>query len=178
MPPVSAGPNDGSPRAGGRPDKTPKPDAQTGRQDEAPSKDGSKTTVTQQESGPDRSSLAIALENVTPEALSARSSGDAAPRGAPRVIASGRGAVAEQILQIAFDRGVKVRRDSDLAEILSVVEVDSEIPLAALAGVAEILRYLYQTDGQGTTAAGIHDARPNADTTRAPARRADEENGQ
>jgi len=24
--------------------------------------------------------------------------------------------------------------------------VDSEIPLAALAGVAEILRYLYQTD--------------------------------
>jgi flagellar biosynthesis protein len=79
--------------------------------------------------------LAIALENVTPEGL-----------GAPRVVASGRGAVAEQILQIAFERGVKVRTDSDLAEILAAVEVDSEIPLAALAGVAEILRYLYQTD--------------------------------
>jgi flagellar biosynthesis protein len=82
--------------------------------------------------------LAIALENVTPESVTGL--------GAPRVVASGRGAVAEQILQIAFERGVKVRTDSDLAEILAAVEVDSEIPLAALAGVAEILRYLYQTD--------------------------------
>jgi len=90
-------------------------------------------------------SLAIALENVTPEAVSA-----APAQGAPRVVASGRGAVAEQILQIAFERGVKVRTDSDLAEILAAVEVESEIPLAALAGVAEILRYLYQTDGQQT----------------------------
>ncbi len=69
--------------------------------------------------------------------------------GRPRVTASGRGAVAEQILQIAFDRGIKVRQDADLAEILAAVEVESEIPLAALAGVAEILRYLYQTDTAG-----------------------------
>jgi flagellar biosynthesis protein len=95
-------------------------------------------------STPERS-LAIALENVTPEAVK-----PAPAQGAPRVIASGRGAVAEQILQIAFERGVKVRSDSDLAEILAAVEVESEIPLAALAGVAEILRYLYQTDGTAT----------------------------
>jgi flagellar biosynthesis protein len=110
-----------------------------------------------QKPGPDRS-LAIALENVTSEALARpgeRPGGEpgsdagAAPRGAPRVVASGRGAVAEQILQIAFERGVKVRSDSDLAEILAAVEVDSEIPLAALAGVAEILRYLYRTDSAG-----------------------------
>ena len=88
-------------------------------------------------------SLAIALENVTPQAVSA-SQGDG--QSAPRVVASGRGAVAEQILEIAFERGVKVRTDADLAEILAAVEVDSEIPLAALAGVAEILRYLYRTD--------------------------------
>ncbi len=94
---------------------------------------------------PDRS-LAIALENVTPEAVSGASQGTAG--SAPRVVASGRGEVAEQILQIAFERGVKVRSDSDLAEILAAVEVESEIPLAALAGVAEILRYLYRTDGQ------------------------------
>lgn len=96
-----------------------------------------------QKPGPDRT-LAIALEGVTPEAVAAR-----AGQAAPRVIASGRGAVAEQILQIAFERGVKVRTDSDLAEILAAVEVDSEIPLAALAGVAEILRYLYRTDAAG-----------------------------
>ena len=88
--------------------------------------------------------LAIALENVNADALDVEPENGAGAR--PRVIASGRGAVAEQILQIAFDRGVKVRKDSDLAEILAAVEVESEIPLAALAGVAEILRYLYQTD--------------------------------
>ena len=102
-----------------------------------------------QKPGPERR-LAIALENVTPEAVAAKAAGSAVADkpggGAPRVIASGRGAVAEQILQIAFERGVKVRTDSDLAEILAAVEVDSEIPLAALAGVAEILRYLYRTD--------------------------------
>lgn len=102
--------------------------------------------------GTGSASLAIALENVTPESLrdltaaGGPASGEAGAGRGPRITASGRGAVAEQILQIAFDRGVKVRQDSDLAEILSVVEVDSEIPLAALAGVAEILRYLYQTD--------------------------------
>ena len=100
--------------------------------------------------------LAIALENVTAEALAGEPDNGAAAR--PKVVASGRGAVAEQILQIAFERGVKVRQDSDLAEILAAVEVESEIPLAALAGVAEILRYLYQTDRPG--AAASTDCRP------------------
>ncbi len=66
------------------------------------------------------------------------------PRRAPRVIAKGRGAVATQILEIAFERGIKVRSDADLAEILGAVELDSEIPLEALAAVAEILSYVYR----------------------------------
>ena len=73
-------------------------------------------------------------------------------RGAPRVVASGRGAVAEQILRIAFDRGVKVRSDADLAEILATIEVESEIPLEALAAVAEILSYVYRTQSTFTSA--------------------------
>jgi flagellar biosynthesis protein len=70
-------------------------------------------------------------------------------RGAPRVVAKGRGALAEQILQIAFDRGVKVRSDADLAEILAAVEIDTEVPLQALAAVAEILSYVYRAQNQG-----------------------------
>jgi len=66
--------------------------------------------------------------------------------GLPRVVASGRGAVAEQILAAAFVAGVKVREDADLAEILAAVEVDSEIPLEALAAVAEILSYVYRAN--------------------------------
>ncbi len=69
-------------------------------------------------------------------------------RAAPRVVASGRGALAEQILQIAFDRGVKVRHDADLAEILATIEVESEIPLEALAAVAEILSYVYRAQSK------------------------------
>ena len=107
--------------------------------------DGSIVTQKSPAGSSPEQSLAIALENVTPEAVS---ESRAAGQATPRVVASGRGAVAEQILEIAFERGVKVRTDADLAEILAAVEVESEIPLAALAGVAEILRYLYQTDGQ------------------------------
>ena len=66
---------------------------------------------------------------------------------APRVVATGRGAVAEQILAIAFANGVKVRQDADLAEILSVLEVDSIIPVEVLATVAEILAYVYRANG-------------------------------
>jgi len=69
----------------------------------------------------------------------------------PRVVAKGKGAVAEQILQIAFDRGVKVRSDAELAEILAAIEIESEIPLEALAAVAEILSYIYRTCQQPAT---------------------------
>ncbi len=75
---------------------------------------------------------------------------NATRHGAPKITAKGRGAVAEQILQIAFDRGIKVRSDADLAEILEAVEVDSIVPLEALAAVAEILSYVYRAQSNLT----------------------------
>jgi flagellar biosynthesis protein len=66
---------------------------------------------------------------------------------APKVVAGGRGSVAEQILQIAFAQGVKVRKDADLAEMLSAIDIDSEIPIEAFAAVAEILTYVYRANG-------------------------------
>lgn len=62
---------------------------------------------------------------------------------APRVLASGKGHVAEQILAVAHAEGIKVRQDADLIEILSTLDVDSVIPLEAFAAVAEILNYVY-----------------------------------
>ena len=64
----------------------------------------------------------------------------------PRVVASGRGAIADRILELAFAHGVKVREDADLAEILTAVEVGHQIPLAAFAAVAEILFYIYRAN--------------------------------
>ncbi len=66
----------------------------------------------------------------------------------PVIVAKGQGSVAEQILELAFASGVKVREDADLVEILEAVEVDSEIPVFALATVAEILTYVYRANGQ------------------------------
>lgn len=65
----------------------------------------------------------------------------------PKVVATGRGTVAEQILELAFANGVKVREDSDLVEILSAVDVDSEIPVEAIVAVAEILARVYRANG-------------------------------
>ena len=66
---------------------------------------------------------------------------------APTVTASGRGWIAERILEIAFAHGVKVREDADLAEILAAVDLDEEIPVEAFIAVAEILRYVYAANG-------------------------------
>lgn len=65
---------------------------------------------------------------------------------APKVVAGGRGRVAEQILQLAFQNGIKVREDPDLAQLLSAIDIESEIPLEAFAAVAEILVYVYQAN--------------------------------
>jgi flagellar biosynthesis protein len=65
---------------------------------------------------------------------------------APRITATGKGVVADQILALAFAHGVRVREDAELVEILSLLEVDSLIPLEAFTAVAEILSYVYQAN--------------------------------
>ncbi len=66
----------------------------------------------------------------------------------PRITAAGRGKLAEQILQLAFENGIKVREDSALAEMLAKVELDSPIPSEAFLAVAEVLTYVYKANGQ------------------------------
>ncbi|MBF0093113.1 MAG: EscU/YscU/HrcU family type III secretion system export apparatus switch protein [Alphaproteobacteria bacterium] len=81
-----------------------------------------------------------------PRAIAVALSYDASVAGTPRVVASGRGFLAEQILELAFANGVKVREDADLAQLLAAVDVDSEIPVEAYAAVAEVLVYLYRAN--------------------------------
>jgi flagellar biosynthesis protein len=68
----------------------------------------------------------------------------------PRVVASGHGAVAERILDLAFAAGVNVRADGDLAEILAAVDLGTDIPPEAIVAVAEILAHVYRANGPGT----------------------------
>lgn len=68
--------------------------------------------------------------------------------GMPRISAAGRGKLAEQILQLAFENGIKVREDSALAEMLAGIELDSPVPSEAFFAVAEILSYVYRANGE------------------------------
>jgi flagellar biosynthesis protein len=66
----------------------------------------------------------------------------------PIITAAGRGKIAEQILQIAYENGIKVRTDADLAEILAKIELESPIPSEAFMAVAEVLSYVYRANGE------------------------------
>jgi len=80
--------------------------------------------------------------------------GESHPDSAPKIIASGRGKLAEQILELAFARGIKVREDADLAELLVTLDLDTPIPSEAIVAVAEILAKVYEANahmGQSPT---------------------------
>jgi flagellar biosynthesis protein len=83
---------------------------------------------------------------------------DPSASGRPRIVASGYGAVAERILEIAFAAGVKVREDADLAEVLAALEIDREIPLEAFTAVAEILSYVYRANAAMRSGASFEGA--------------------
>lgn len=79
----------------------------------------------------------------------------------PKVVAAGYGKLAEQIVELAFKNGVKVREDAALAQILAAIELDSEIPSEALVAVAEILAYVYKVNGTYQSGSeGTADAEP------------------
>lgn len=75
----------------------------------------------------------------------------------PRVVASGRGPVAERILALAEENGIPVREDADLAALLASVELDSEIPAEAMIAVAEIMAQIFLLNRRAQAAAATHD---------------------
>jgi flagellar biosynthesis protein len=74
--------------------------------------------------------------------------GGSNPKALPRVIASGRGILAEQILRLAFENNIKVRQDSDLVELLAVLDLDHHIPAEAVIAVAEILARVFEANSR------------------------------
>ncbi len=65
---------------------------------------------------------------------------------APRVVASGRGAVAERIIERAKESQVPVHEDSRLADTLSRLEIGEAIPPELYEAVAEILVFVDAMD--------------------------------
>lgn len=65
---------------------------------------------------------------------------------APRVLASGKGHLAQKIIEIAEDAGVHIHQDPNLLELLAKVEVGDEIPVELYQTVAEVLAFVYQVN--------------------------------
>lgn len=66
--------------------------------------------------------------------------------GAPRVIASGRGVLAEKIIERAKESDIPVHRDEKLAETLSRLEIGEMIPPELYEVVAEVLIFVDAMD--------------------------------
>jgi len=82
---------------------------------------------------PDKRKAAIALAYQT---------GDTAPR----VVAKGRGLIAQAIIERAKEHGVYVHESEDLVGILMQVELDENIPPQLYQAVAELLAWLYRLE--------------------------------
>jgi flagellar biosynthesis protein len=63
---------------------------------------------------------------------------------APRVVAKGRGYLADKILELARLHNIPVRHDKKLLQILSRLDLEEEIPPEVYRAVAEILAFIYR----------------------------------
>jgi len=63
---------------------------------------------------------------------------------APRVVAKGQGNTAENIIKIAELHNLPIKKDEDLIELLSKVELDKEVPQALYRAVAEVFSFIYK----------------------------------
>lgn len=75
-------------------------------------------------------------------------------QGAPRVVASGRDLVADRIVAAAREAGIPVREDGALAEALSALELDREIPEDLYKAVAETLAWAYALEARARRGVG------------------------
>jgi len=67
---------------------------------------------------------------------------------APKVVATGKGSFAEQIIALAKAHDIHIHEDAELVKVLSMLEVNSFIPIEVYAIVAEILSYIYRQDNK------------------------------
>ena len=77
---------------------------------------------------PDRTPLAVALKYEAPDA--------------PRVVAVGRGDLGQKIIDTAREHGVPLETNAPLAEALSTIELETEIPEQLYEAMAVILAFI------------------------------------
>jgi flagellar biosynthesis protein len=81
---------------------------------------------------------------------------------APRVVAKGRGLVAEQIIARAHEHGVYVHESPELVALLLQIDLDQRIPPQLYVAVAELLAWLYRLESGGANSVNLIRSGPPA----------------
>lgn len=67
---------------------------------------------------------------------------------APKIIAKGKGILAEKIIEIAKQNNIPIYEDPDLIEVLSKLDLGQEIPPQLYKLIAEVLIYVYKSNNK------------------------------
>lgn len=65
---------------------------------------------------------------------------------APKVVAKGKGMIAENILSKASEHGVPVQEDKSLLSLLGNLDIGESIPEELYGAVAEVFAFIYRLD--------------------------------
>lgn len=84
------------------------------------------------------------MKDKTPAAVAVRY--DPEKESAPRIVAKGRGQIAERIIELAKANGIPIHADADMTRLLAAVELFDEVPPELYAAVAEILVWVYRAN--------------------------------
>lgn len=67
---------------------------------------------------------------------------------APKLLAKGRGELADRIIALAKQHDIPIREDRDLVAVLSKLDLDQEIPPELYRVVAELLAFVYKANSR------------------------------
>ena len=65
---------------------------------------------------------------------------------APRVVAKGKGDIASKIVETAKEHDIPIKKDQDIVEVLTHLNIGEEIPEELYQAIAEILSFIYQLE--------------------------------
>lgn len=73
---------------------------------------------------------------------------------APKVVAKGKGKIAENIIKKAQENDIPIQEDASLMELLTEINLNETIPEQLFEAVAEVFSYIYQVDREASRRKG------------------------
>ncbi|WML49292.1 EscU/YscU/HrcU family type III secretion system export apparatus switch protein [Neobacillus sp. PS3-34] len=64
----------------------------------------------------------------------------------PRVLAKGKGKIAESIIEKAMENKVPIQEDPNLVQLLGELDINQSIPEELYQAVAEVFAFIYRSD--------------------------------